>query len=52
MSAGIGEQVGEHLVQPGRITGHGQRFRRHVEQPSVIWRGHMRIAHRFDYQRA
>ena len=62
MDAGVGKQIGHHLVQPSRIPGDDHGFFGQVELPLVIRSGDVRVAdcvyrqprqvHRFTFQRA
>ncbi len=51
VGAGVRQQVGEHLVQPGRIAGDLDRLVRQLQMHRVLGAGGMRIADRVDHER-
>jgi len=50
VDAGVGEQIGQHLVQPCRITGDDHRLLGQVKLPLVIRPGNVRVTDRVDRQ--
>ncbi len=48
MHAGVGQQVGQHLMQPGRVAEDDHRLLGQIELPLMIRTGDVRIADRID----